>query len=184
MTITPINNNSVDQDDGDEFEVIRIRKGGIEAVATGAVVSADFSGDPSWGFEQTAENSLGGLGVVSLYQMTLTWLSLERDVKAGRITRKAQIKKALADGWTASKNSAVYVIAVSALLGFFPILSLPVSLIAIGGGVAMGAKLSRAFWGALSDEQQLNLRTAADDAGVRLDAIIHGGKPADGSAPA
>lgn len=183
MSITPTTDNSMKHDD-DDFEICRIRKGGIEAVATGAVVTADISGDPSWGVESTVENSIGGLGVVTLYQMALTTLSLERDVRAGRITRRAQLKKALADGWTASKNNAVYVIAVSALLGFFPILGMPMTLLAIGGGVAMGAKLSRAFWGALTDEQQMNLRTAADDAGVRLDSIIHGGKPADGPASA
>ncbi len=153
----------------DDFYTLKIRKGGAEAVAAGTAVTADVVGNgESFGFEGTLEQSTGGLGVVALYQMVLTALSCERAVRAGQMTRAEQTKRALADGWSACKNTAVYVIAVSALLSFLPFLSLPLTLAAVIGGISMGGKLSRSFFDALTDEQQENLRNAATKAGVKL----------------
>lgn len=166
----------------DDFYTFRVRKSGPEAIAAGSVVSADISGDASIGIEGTVEHSIGGLGVLALYQMTLTYLSLQRDVAEGRLTRQAQVKRSLADGWAACKDGAVYVVAVSGLLAFFPVLGLPATLAAIVGGVSMSAKLGRAFWDALSDEQQANLKSAADDAGVAIDNIT--GRQTTAEAPA
>jgi hypothetical protein len=155
--------------DQDEFYTLQIRRGRSEAVFAGTAVSADLvPNDTSYGLEGTFEQSTGGLGVIALYQMVLTALSCEPAVRAGEMTRAQQTKRALADGWRACKNTAVYVVAASALISFFPFLALPASLLAIGGGVMMGGKLSRAFFDALTPEQQETLRNAANQAGVRI----------------
>ncbi len=162
----------------DDF-VVRIPRAGYEAAAVGSVVSTDLNaGGTDSIIGDAAENFGGGILGYAVYQAALTFLILEPEVKAKRITRGEQFKQVRMTTWEACKNSVVVVTAISVLLAIFPMLTPVAALSAIVGGAIAGTRLVNAILSAYSPEQKAALKEAATNAGVTITGLTDDQAPA------
>jgi hypothetical protein len=161
-----------------------IPQAGIEAIPVASLVSTDFNGSGAEAgfFEMTAENSIGSVLVVVAYQAVLTALKSESARREGTITRAQQIKLIASTALETGRSSAFTLIVAAALISVFPWLTPVFTLLGIVGGGAMAVRIGNEFWSALSEEQKVELRKAADNAKVNIDKMIPQDKSVEVSA--
>ena len=147
---------------------------GVEVVPLATLASLDLNGNGTEGsfFEMTAENSIGSLLVVVVYQSVLTALKSEASRRAGDITRKQQVQLIISTAMESGRSSAFTLVICSALISIFPWLTPVFAILGIVGGTAMAARVTNEFWSALDDSQKDELKRAADQAKVNLDKLI------------
>lgn len=157
---------------------------GVEAIPVASLVSTDFNGNGAEAglFELTAENSVGSVLVVVAYQAVLTALKSETARREGEITRAQQIKLITTTALETGRSSAFTLIVAAALISLFPWLTPVFTLLGIVGGGTMAVRIANEFWGALTEEQQSELRKAAINAKVNIDKMIPSDKSVDVSA--
>lgn len=147
---------------------------GIEVIPVATLASIDLnaSGAEAGFLETTGELTIGGVLVYSAYQAILTTLKSEAARKEGLISRAEQIKLVASTALEAGKNSAFTMILCSAIVAFMPWLAWPLSVLGVVGGSIMGVRIFQTFYDQLDPEQQAELRTAAENAKVKIQGIF------------
>jgi hypothetical protein len=147
---------------------------GIEVIPVATLASIDLngSGDAGGFLESTGEMAVGGVLVYAAYQSILTLLKSEAARKEGLITRAEQLKLVATTAFESGKNSAFTMIVCSAIVAFMPWLSMPLTILGVAGGSLMGIRIFQTFYDQLDENQQAELRTAAENAKVKLQGVF------------
>lgn len=142
---------------------------GWEAAPLAALVTPDLNGDGNHiGFDAPFEFGVGGVLVFGVYNAVLVGLQLEPLVRGNLLSRQDQMVACWEAAGDSIKNNWLKIAAVSVLCSLLPGLVPVVGAATVFSSVFMANKLVRSFWLALTPEQQQQLTTAAEKAGVNL----------------
>ena len=162
-----------------------IPQAGAEAVPLGVLASIDLngSGAETSFLETTIESTLGGVVLIAAYQSVLTLLKSETARRNGEITRVTQLKLVARTALEAGRSSAFTMLVGSAIVALLPWLGWPLAALGIVSGGLMTTRIANEFWNALTEEQQSELRKAAEKAKVNIENIMPKNKEAEVAVP-
>ena len=145
------------------------RQPGLEGIAMSGFSGSDLNLDGNnFGLDGAAELSVTGTAFAGVYSGLLKFLELEPLVKIGAMTRKEQLSETKKAAWEYTKDKAVWILTIAALVAFLPALGPIFGALGFIGLGTMSYRVCRQFYMALNDEELEKLRKSAANAGIDL----------------
>ena len=159
--------NNIEQNSDGSY-TFRPRKAGLEAAAVGAGMPPDIAGSDLGAMDAGMDVAAGGVVSYLIYSCALAVLDTIPEVRAGRITRRQQLKIVPRRVWKTTSGAVPTVVIASVVLALCPWLSFPAFIAGIFGAGVMGTRIIRAAFDALPEDKRTELKQKADDLGVQM----------------
>ena len=145
------------------------RNPGLEGIAMSGFAGPDLNLDGNnFGLDGAAELSVTGTAFAGVYSGLLKFLELEPLVKIGAMSRKEQLSETKKAAWEYTKDKAVWILTIAALVAFLPALGPIFGALGFVGLGTMSYRVCRQFYMAMNNDELEKLRKSANAAGIEL----------------